>query len=277
MGQGQDLQSDWSEALKVAVGAASKARELLLHYRGQLTKVSEKHLQGLVSEADRESEALIAKHLKAYNPNFSFLGEEEAYDHPQLIERSRQAEGLWIVDPLDGTTNYIHGFPIFCISIGLVVRGQAKVAVIDVPCLNETYTAVAGEGAKLNGKSIHVSSAKDLSSSLTGTGFFIHNETELKDQLAIFAEVVRRSRGVRRPGAAAYDLCLVASGVFDLFWERNLKPWDTAAGWLLVKEAGGAITDYEGNEFHPFQNTIVASNNKVHSEFLKLISEQTKK
>jgi myo-inositol-1(or 4)-monophosphatase len=248
------------EALMVALKASRQGREILLSYFGNLKAVESKEKAGLVSEADRESEIAIQKVLNGTFPQFGFLGEESSYLKSREGEQIDRSKIQWIVDPLDGTTNYIHEFPIYCISIGLEINGRVEVGVIDVPALGDTYTAIRGQGAFVNGRSLSVSKAEHLKDTLLATGFFAEDESSLQEQLNLFSKLVRLTRGVRRPGAAAFDLCMVARGVFDSFWERNLKPWDTAAGMLLVEEAGGMTTTYRGQNYNPHKNSIIAGN-----------------
>lgn len=247
---------DLSQALNTALKASQQGRQVLLDYFGRLKKVQDKLHAGLVSEADLESEKVIAAELKKGLPGVGVLGEEEAY----LTKQEKVEATTWVVDPLDGTTNYVHGFPIFCISIGLQWHGELMVGLVDVPMLNKTYTCVKGGGAFVNGERIHVSGRDRVKDSLLATGFFPDNVTALKEQLRIFSDLVYEARGIRRAGAAAYDLCLVAEGVFDAFWEKNLKPWDTAAGTLMVREAGGVAWTYGGAEYNLGEDSILAGN-----------------
>jgi myo-inositol-1(or 4)-monophosphatase len=251
---------DWNQVLHTAIKAVSLGRAVLLNYFGNLEHIEEKFQAGLVSEADKESERVIAEHLKKHFPEIEFLGEESYAAGAKVEWKSAGAQGRWILDPLDGTTNYIHRFPIFCISLGLEINGKIQVAVIDVPMLNETYTAIRGQGAFVNGRRLSVSKTDTFKKALLATGFVAEHEHVISEQLKIFSEIVRKSRGVRRPGAAAYDLALVARGVFDGYWERNIQPWDAAAGILLVEEAGGVVQTYRGEEYTPYKNSIVAGN-----------------
>lgn len=255
-----------NEILQTAIAAARQGRQVLLDYFGQLTQVSEKAHAGLVSEADLESERIISQYLREYSHEYAILGEESSFQNPDLSLSKPAKGGRWVVDPLDGTTNYVHRFPIFCISIGFEWQGEAHVGVVDVPVLDHTYTAIKGRGAWKNGSSIHVSECKQLKDSLLATGFFADNKPALAEQLKIFSKLVSEARGVRRAGAAAYDLCLVAEGVFDAFWEKNLQPWDTSAGSLLVQEAGGCVTDYLGGSFSAYGHSILASNGHLHAQ-----------
>ncbi len=263
----------WGNDLNAALKAARKGREVLMHYFGRLEQVEEKYQAGIVSEADKESERIIFAELKNSFPGCELLGEESSVDGMAYSQPSEK--GRWIVDPLDGTTNYVHRFPIFCISMGYEINGQIQLAVIDVPLLGEVYTAIRGRGAFVNGKPLKVSSTFNLKDSLLATGFFGQDEKQLDEQMPIFSKLVRQTRGVRRPGAAAYDLAMVARGVFDAFWERGIKPWDAAAGILLVEEAGGIVTTYRGQKYHPYKNSILACNRNLHREILKVISPLT--
>lgn len=267
---------DWRQVLGQAIKAVSLGREVLLNYFGNLEHIEEKFQAGLVSEADKESERVISEHLRKNFPDIEFLGEETfAATHgtgTKVDWQQAGKQGRWILDPLDGTTNYIHRFPIFCISLGLEFDGQMQLAVIDVPMLQETYTAIRGHGAFVNGRPLRVSKSTDLKSSLLATGFVAEHENIISEQLKIFDDMVRKCRGVRRPGAAAYDLALVARGVFDGYWERNIQPWDAAAGILLVEEAGGVVQTYRGDVYTPYKNSIVAGNATVVGEIQKVLS-----
>jgi myo-inositol-1(or 4)-monophosphatase len=257
------------EVLLKANQACRRGREVLLKYFGHLEHVEEKFQAGLVSEADKESEKIIQTELKKYFPEMEFLGEETAYQTQTKVKTVASDKPRWILDPLDGTTNYVHRFPVFCISLGLEYKGEMQVAVIDVPLMNETYTAIRGQGAWVNGQKLRVSKTAELNKSLLATGFFGENDLSLQEQMKIFSKLVRETRGIRRAGAAAYDLCMVARGVFDGFWESNLSPWDTAAGLLLVTEAGGQVTTFRGKTYDPYKNSIIASNGHLHSTLVE--------
>lgn len=244
--------------LRCALHAARLGREVLLHYFGRLEHIEEKFQAGLVSEADKESERVIRDHLYRQYPDIDFLGEESAPDLTSVASSTKQ--GRWILDPLDGTTNYIHRFPVFAVSLALEMHGEMQVAVIDAPLMGtgEVYTAMRGHGAFLNGRRLSVSFTDELKNAFLATGFFQEVEENLEEQLRVFSSVVRKSRAVRRAGAAAYDLAQVARGVFDGYWEKGIKPWDAGAGILLVREAGGVVTTYRGKPYTPFHNSIIA-------------------
>jgi len=251
---------DWKKILDQSVSACGVGRKILLDCFGRLKNIEEKKQAGLVSEADKESENAINAKLKKILPDAEFLGEESSFAGATVKPGRAGKNGRWILDPLDGTTNYIHQFPLFCISLALEVDGDLKLAVIDVPLLNETYTAIRGEGAWVNGQKLGVSRTQVIEKSLLSTGFFADDVPALDEQLKIFSHFVRKARGVRRSGSAAYDLCQVARGVFDAYWEKNLKPWDTAAGQLLVEEAGGILLTYDGRPYNPYENSLISGN-----------------
>ena len=255
---------DLTKALVTANAAARAGRRVLLEYFGRRKQVQEKAQAGLVSEADLESERVITEILKRDFPDVPVVGEEGAF----AAGDSRIPETAWVVDPLDGTTNYVHGFHVFNISIGLQWKGELVVGVVDVPLLDKTYEAAKGRGAFANGQRLNVSSRVRIKDALLSTGFFPDNLDALKEQLKIFSELVYEARGIRRPGAAAYDLCLVAEGVFDAFWEPNLKPWDAAAGTVLVREAGGVVWDYSGQDYGMGDLTLLAGNRELSGELI---------
>lgn len=266
---------DWQQVLRKAIQACRLGREVLLKYYGNLEQVEEKLQAGLVSEADRESEKVIKDYLAKNFPHIDFLGEESAY-LSGAKEHQASPRPRWILDPLDGTTNYIHRFPIWAISLGLEIDGEIQVAVIDVPMLNEVYTAVRGQGAFVNGRRLKVSGCETLDKALLATGFVAEHENVIAEQLDVFNSLIREVRGVRRPGAAAVDLAMVAKGVFDGYWERNIQPWDAAAGILLVQEAGGIVETYKGAKYDPFKNSIVAGNAKVVKELQKYLQKNSR-
>ncbi len=255
------------KARKVAVEAALEAGELQLKfYRKRLT-VKEKARSSLVTEVDLRCEALIRRKLENKFPSFQFLGEESG----EISGREASAP-MWHVDPLDGTTNFVHGFPMFCVSIGLALGSEPVVGVIHIATLGETFHGAKNCGAKLNQRPIKVSSRPTLSQSLLTTGFAYLKETKrLSPEIRKFERAHLEARAVRRPGAAAIDLAYVAAGVFDGFWERNLSSWDICAGALLVEEAGGKVTDYHGKAFSLHGREILATNGKIHRAMKKIL------
>lgn len=251
--------------LTLAKKTAREAGRILLSYFGHLKDVRYKSSRrDPVSEADEAAEAYIAGRLKEAFPQYGFLGEE------QTAWGGKGAR--WVVDPLDGTVNFAHGLPIFCVSIALEKDGESVLGVVYNPVDREMFHAVKGGGAFLNNKPISVSSQKDLGKALIVTGFPYDIDKRADLILGYFNRMVKASQGIRRLGSAALDLCFVAAGRFDGFWELGLKPWDTAAGELIVREAGGKVTDLTGGEFKNEVGEIVASNGKVHGEMLKALS-----
>ncbi len=276
MGYSSDMgfsQKDINHFLNLAQQAANLAEPILLKYFGQLESVGEKHLAGLVTQADLESEAVIAEFLTKNTPGFDFIGEERTYEDPESYRNNANSrKPCWIVDPLDGTTNFVHGFPIFCISIGLEWEGECFVGVVQAPAMGQAFHAARGAGAWLNNRQIRVSQRDSVEQALVATGFITSNKEKLRSQLKLFNKVIDKVRAIRRPGAAAYDLAMVASGVFEAFWEESLSPWDTCAGVVLVEEAGGRVTQRNGESYDPFKTSILATNGRLHSEFVKMLS-----
>jgi len=254
------------QALDVAFTACDGASKILNSHFGNLRNVDEKFQAGLVSDADRESEAYIKDCIRRVFPNHAILGEETG-----LSGSAPAGHGaLWMIDPLDGTTNFIHRFPVFCISIGLELDGELVLGVVDAPKLGLRYHGVKGGGAFVNDEPIHVSARTNFRDGLFATGFSSY-DTELDHQLAIAAQTIRGGRGLRRAGAAALDLCFVAQGSFDVFWERNLSPWDMAAGVVIAREAGAIATDIAGNPFNPRGTSVICGNEALHAEILKMM------
>jgi myo-inositol-1(or 4)-monophosphatase len=245
---------------KVAVRAALAAGELQMRYYRKRLHVREKAKSSLVTEVDLRSEALIRRALEKDFPYFQFRGEESG----EIAGRSAHAP-MWHVDPLDGTTNFVHGFPMFCVSIGLALGDEPLVGVIHIPTLGETFHGSQGSGARLNRAPLKVSKRVKLSECLLTTGFaYVRESRRLSPEIRKFERAHLEARAVRRPGAAAIDLAYVAAGVFDAFWERNLSSWDICAGALLVSEAGGKVTNYEGGKFRLHGSEILATNGRIH-------------
>lgn len=218
----------------------------------------------LVTEVDKQSETLIVGGLSQAFPDHDFLAEENIY-------KDRGKSHKWIIDPLDGTTNFAHGFPWFAVSIALEVEGVIVLGLVFHAMMAEMFHALKGEGAYLNGSPIRVSSRSPLRASLLATGFPYDSATDPENNFAHFQNFQMRCRGVRRAGAAALDLAYVAAGRIDGFWESKLKPWDVAAGQLLVSEAGGLVTGFAGEPYSVYSHRIVADNGAIHDEILETI------
>jgi myo-inositol-1(or 4)-monophosphatase len=246
---------------KAALQAAHAAGEILRANFGKKLKIREKSGAGLVTDVDVQCEKAALKILRRTLPDFGVLAEESA----AFLSSSL---GRWIIDPLDGTTNFIHGFPMFCCSIAAEWDGKVQVGVIYHPILDETYLAVRGQGATVNGEKLRVSKTAQLEKALLTTGFAYTRGSELRKDVARFERLSQTTRAIRRPGSAALDLAYTARGVFDGFWERNLAPWDVAAGTLLVEEAGGLATDFIGRQFAVGCNEVLVANPKLHREIL---------
>ena len=254
--------------LPAMAAIAREAGALILQYFHQGLKIEYKGDADLVTAADRASEALIRERIAKQFPSHDVLGEEQGLN-------DRGSEYRWYVDPLDGTTNFAHGFPVFCVSLGLERvpfgsenQGQLIAGVIYDPTRDELFTAERGWGAKLNGASIHVSRTKALGESLIATGFPSKKRHE-NPNIHFYQEITLHSHGVRRAGAAALDLAYTACGRFDGYWEFNLNPWDVSAGILLVEEAGGKVTQFNGAPFElRTPREILASNGVIHRELI---------
>jgi len=221
--------------------------------------------KNLVTEVDKESERLIVEHLRSRFPGHDIIAEES--DYPQGGSPCR-----WIIDPVDGTTNYAHGYPWFCSSIGLELDGELVAGVIYNPVYDELFTATKGGGAYLNGSRLSVSTRTPLKNSLLGTGFPYDCATDPANNFANFISFQKMARGIRRAGAAALDLAYVAAGRLDGFWELKLKAWDVAAGVLMVREAGGVVTTFDDSSYDIFNDRIVASNGLIHGEMVAMLA-----
>jgi len=248
---------------------AREAGALLMPYFHQRLKIEYKGDADLVTAADRASEALIRERVGKQFPAHDVLGEEQGLN-------DRGSEYRWYVDPLDGTTNFAHGYPVFCVSLALERRaggsGKRIAAVVYDPTRDELFSAEPGKGAQLNGAAIQVSKTALLKESLVATGFPSHKRHK-SPNIHFYHQITLRSHGVRRAGSAALDLCNVACGRFDGFWEFNLNPWDTAAGVLIVEEAGGKVTRFDGSAFELSSRETLASNGLVHEALLAEFQE----
>jgi len=255
--------------LNFAIQTARDAGRLLAERFGRNLRVSNKSELDLVTESDLASERLIIDRIKTYYPRHAILAEESGTNPPAAD--GNQSDWRWIIDPLDGTTNYAHGYPCFCVSIGLEHKGSLELGVVYDPMRDELFTAERGEGAALNGKRIRVSPVPNLASALLCTGF-PYDVRERSEFARHFANFIMNAQGVRRDGAAALDLAYVAAGRFDGFWEEGLKPWDVAAGALLIEEAGGKVSDYHRGPLDIFNPPILASNGLIHEQMMRVLA-----
>ena len=255
---------DTEHLRRVAEKAAKRAGEFLKENLFRPHRISYKGEIDLVTEADPEAERLVLEVLKEETPEIPVLWEELSKINPRGL--------YWLVDPLDGTTNYAHGFPWFGVSIALMEDHRPLVGAIYHPMQEEMFSASRGRGAFLNGYPIKVSETEDPRKALLATGFPYNIHERPEKVTFAFKEFLTRVRGIRRAGAASLDLAYVACGRFDGFWEALLKPWDTAAGVLLVEEAGGRVSDYQGETYNPFKKHLVATNGKIHGFMLQITS-----
>jgi len=249
---------------RIALKAAQEGGAILREYFGRVKSVEHKGEIDLVTEADHESEARIVSIIRAAYPAHRILAEETG-------DSGTVSSFKWIIDPLDGTTNYAHGYPCFCISIAVEHDGQIRYGVIYDPLREELFTAEKGCGAFLNGHPIKVSTTQALNNSLLCTGFPYNVRQDMDSNLSNFRSFLMKSQAIRRDGSAALDLCYTAAGRFDGFWEQQLRPWDVAAGSLIVSEAGGSVSTYRGKPFSIYDTEIVASNGIIHEQMLAVL------
>jgi myo-inositol-1(or 4)-monophosphatase len=251
----------------VARRAAAAGAEPLRRLFGQLEHIRAKGSAGnLVTEADLAAEAAVLAVLGAETPHFPVLAEESG-------RRSGQGELEWCVDPLDGTTNYAHGFPVFATSVGLLWRGLPLLGALELPALEQSFWAAAGQGAWRNGARLEVSACSEISDALLGTGFAYDRTSRRDNNYAEFALFTHRSHGVRRAGAAAVDLAWVAAGALDGYWERGLSPWDLAAGVVLVEEAGGVVSAYDGTRLTVSEGRLIACAPGLHRPMVEALAQ----
>lgn len=255
----------WEKEIEVAKEAALKAGEAIMATLQNGFSIRKKGSIDLLTDADISAERILCESLLSEFPSDQILSEEAG-------NLGKSSERVWIVDPLDGTTNFAHGLQFVSVSIGLQVQGEYVLGVVYNPFLNELFEARKGTGAYLNQTPIRVSETPKLQDALLVTGFPYYVKERPERVLGLFRDMVLKAQGIRRLGSAAIDLCYVAMGRFDGFWEEGLKPWDTAAGLVILLEAGGQITDYWGKSFDPFQDTLLASNGAIHDELLRVIN-----
>lgn len=232
-------------------------------------KVEIKGLNDLVSYVDKEAEEALMEELEMVMPDAGFITEES--------QRNDNNEYNWVIDPLDGTTNFVHGIPVCAVSVALVKGDEILIGVVYDIVKDVTYYAWKGGGAFKDAENISVTKTRRIKDSLLATGLPVNNFDRIDDYLAILGDFMKQSHGVRRFGAAALDLCFTAEGTFDAFYEINLSPWDVAAGALIVKEAGGKVTDFQGNDNYIFGKTIIASNSNTHNEVFEIIKNRWEK
>jgi myo-inositol-1(or 4)-monophosphatase len=255
-----------NECLSFATAIAGEAGRLLKEKLNDIHTIDFKGDIDIVTEADRMSEAMILAAIRRQYPSHDILSEESAATHSGSHFR-------WIVDPLDGTTNYAHGYPVFCVSIALEKEGEVCLGVVYNPMLDEMFCAETGSGAFLNGRRLAVSATATLSHGLLATGFPYDIRESKDNNLNYFVQMARNARAIRRAGAAALDLAYLAAGRFDGFWELKLSPWDTAAGCLLVREAGGLVTDLFGAPFELRSPHVLASNGVLHQAMMAVFRQ----
>ncbi len=256
--------------IDTALKASERASEVLLSYFERLSslEIEEKARNDFVTEADKKSEMIIIKTIKESFPQHSIVAEETGSYEGN--------DWKWYIDPLDGTKNFIHGLPMFCISIGVEFKGKLVAAVVRVPLLNETFTAEKGEGAYCNGERMKVSE-RPFENGLIATGFPFRGKNLLNDYLNCFKEVFLKVSGIRRCGSAAIDLAYTAKGVFDGFWEMSLHPWDIAAGVLLIEEAGGVVSDFEGKKGYLETGNIIGASSETYEKLLEIVQRHLRR
>ncbi len=250
--------------MQVAISAAEKGARMLKMRFGNISEVRKKAAEEIVTEADTESEKEIISHIRSNFPAHGILSEECGL-------KTGASDFKWIIDPLDGTVNFAHQVPVFCISIALAFKDDIVLGVVLNPLNGEFFSAIKRQGAQLNGQSIQVSSISTLTDSLLVTGFAYNLKETFEPVIARYGNCLMAAQGMRRLGSAALDLCYVACGRFDGYWEQNLKPWDTAAGSLIAVEAGGTVTTFSNQPYTPDKVEILATNGHIHQEMVGLL------
>jgi len=262
---------DFSEHLNFTKELAFESGKILSKYFGNIDLIKKKSSSiDLVTNADIESEELIVRSIQNKFPNHTIVTEESYLEE-------KNSDFRWIIDPLDGTTNFVHNLPIFAVSIALQYKNNTVLGVVYNPAADKLFHASDGNGSYLNNKKISISSSKTLSDSLIVTGFPYLHDDKWDLSFSIFKDFYSKTQGVRRLGAAALDLCFVAMGRFEVFYEFNLKPWDICAGAIIAEEAGAKVTDWDGSKYPSSGKRIIASNHYVHNEALKILTENNYK
>jgi myo-inositol-1(or 4)-monophosphatase len=262
--------------LNVAIKAARRAGNIInrASLNSERIQVTRKQHNDFVTEVDQAAENAIIETLKEAFPDHGFLAEETG--EIQSLSQTDQPNHVWIIDPLDGTTNFIHGFPQYAVSIALAVDGVTQQAVVYDPNRDELFTATRGAGAYLNNRRLRVAGRLKISEALIGTGFPYREDQDVEAYLEIFAQMTRQCAGLRRPGAASLDLAYVAAGRLDAFFEQGLKPWDMAAGVLLITEAGGLVGNYAGEESYLQSGEIMAANPRLFAQMVNALRQHSK-
>jgi myo-inositol-1(or 4)-monophosphatase len=255
--------------LNFAVEMARDAGRILIERQGRSLQISNKGDINLVTEADLAAEKLIIERINSYYPRHAILAEESGASNGG---QASVDEWKWIIDPLDGTTNYAHGYPCYCVSIAAEHRGRIEIGVVYDPVADELFAAECGQGATLNDRSIRVSDIDELNRAMLCTGF-PYDVRERPDFARLFSSFTMRAQAVRRDGSAALDLAYLACGRFDGFWEDGLNPWDIAAGVLLISEAGGQVSNFEGQELDIYTAKVLASNGLIHDSMMEVLHE----
>ncbi len=252
------------------IESLESAGEVLLKHFGNIREGSfdRKSDIDLVTVADKEAEVVIKRIIAGAHPDHEILAEESG------LQKGRQGGMRWLIDPVDGTTNFAHGCPIFSVSIALEKDGEMVLAGVYNPYHKETWLAEKGSGATHNGKKIKVSDISEVKNALVVSGFPYDRRERVHHYLKAWELMIGRAQGLLRLGSAALDLCYVASGRVEAYWEESLHPWDTAAGWLIAEEAGATVTDFGGERFNPYKKQVLATNGKVHEEMLAVLRER---
>ncbi|MBH1979260.1 MULTISPECIES: inositol monophosphatase family protein [unclassified Simplicispira] len=267
------MSSNLHPMLNVAIKAARAAGAIINRAAldVEAVRISQKQINDYVTEVDHASEAAIIETLLTAYPGHGILAEESGNQHG-----AKDSEFVWIIDPLDGTTNFIHGFPVYCVSIALAVRGKIEQAVIFDPSRNDLFTSTKGRGAYLNERRIRVSKRTQLKECLVSTGFPFRPGDNFKNYLSMMGDVMQRTAGLRRPGAAALDLAYVAAGYTDGFFETGLNIWDVAAGSLLVTEAGGLVGNFTGESDFLEQKECLAGSPRIYGQLVQILGKYSK-
>ena len=255
-----------SSFLQLAIEVAKESGKLQLSHLGHIKQIEYKGETNLVTEVDRACEKRVVERIQKAYPDHDILAEEGG-------GKRTDSEYKWIIDPLDGTTNYAHGYPLFCTSIALEYKSEIIMGVVFEPNHNELFTAEKGGGSFLNGKRISVSREEKIGRGLLATGFAYDIKKNSHNTLDHFKNVLLSAQAVRRDGVAAVDLCYVACGRYDGFWEVNLFPWDVGAGYLMVKEAGGTVTDFSEKPFSVYAKEVLATNGQIHDQMVSMLKQ----